>query len=550
MISVELTDPGAFRLETRLGSWFVSAANSRRLQEELEKPAFLSLEEMEQVRRLGGLCDNGAILYVPGHGRLIWLYRTINATRELYLRCDAEGQWHFGDHFRNMLADIPCRERNLDEHALLDHLLFRFPLGISTRVKGIRRLTPGEILCIDTSTREQLSRQAERSPCEPFELGIEEAVSALEENLRSAFDGSGTEDCLLFSGGVDSTLMQSFRPVGSKTLTVTIDSPEIAFETEYAKAAANLLGTDLLTIPLDEDDFLTLFEETIENLGQPIIPSFQPVFLYRAFQAPFKLFWVGDVADTLLGHPQTRRIMNPDERPRFQNKLTEPFDSPQGYGALSNTSPDIKVIRKLFGERAVSARIESRLSLVLERARVHPGKRLEEHAQLTSLVQFFCSATEAACGKRQTAALFGREIGAPFFSRDLLGLATAIPTGIRFFHGGETKPVPKILLRKRLPEYSFYSKKGGSDIPRTRFCRSGPFRDFFRYSAFPDPMPTEGKELLLNPGEEWSYLILSAAIFSTWQERVLKAERLEKVPGTRLFRLGQKCDDLSGEKRL
>ncbi|HBG14210.1 MAG TPA: hypothetical protein DDW96_02625 [Synergistaceae bacterium] len=549
MISVELTDPGAFRLETRPGSWFVSAANSRRLKAELEKPSFLSLEEKEQVRRLGGLCDNGAILYVPCHGRLMWLYRTINATRELYLRCDAEGQWHFGDHFRNMLADIPCRERSLDEHALLDHLLFRFPLGISTRVKGIRRLTPGEILCIDTSTREKLSRQAERSPCEPFELGIEEAVSALEENLRSAFDGSGTDDCLLFSGGVDSTLMQSFRPGGSKTLTMTIDSPEIAFETEYARTAAHLLETDLLIVPLDEDGYRTLSEETIANLGQPIIPGFQPVFLYRAFQAPFRLFWVGDVADTLLGHPQTRRIMNPDERPQFRNELTEPFDSPQGYGALSNTSPDIKVIRRLFGERAVSARIEARLSLVLERARIRPGKRLEEHAQLTSLVEFFCSANEAVCSKRQTAALFGREIGDPFFSRGLLGLATAIPAGIRFFHGGEAKPVPKALLRKRLPEYSFYGKKGGSDIPRTRFCLSGPFREFFQDSAFPDNMPPGGKELLLDPQKDWSYLTLSAAIFSTWQERVLKAERLEKVPCTRLFRLEQKRDYHTGGKR-
>lgn len=548
MIRVELTDPGAFRLETPLGSWFVSAANPERLRIELGKPAFLDLEEKEQVRHLGRLCDNGFLLYVPGHDGTIWLYRTINATRELYLRQDAKGQLLLGDHFRNMMADIPSRERNVEEHALLDHLLFRYPVGTSTFVQGIRRLAPGEILCIDHVSGEQVSRQAEMSPCDPLEMDIDEAVSALEGVLRSAFDGYGADDCLLFSGGVDSTLMQTFRPEGSKTLTVTIDSPEVAFETEYARVAAQFLGTDLLTIPLKEDRYRKLLEETVTVLGQPVISSFQPVFLYCAFQVPFRLFWIGDVSDTLLGHPQTRRIMNPEERPQFIDCLSEPFDSPRGYGALSNTSPDIKVIRSIFGERSVSSRIEDRLSLVLACSRIRKGSRLEEHAQLTSLVEFLCCINEGVCSKRQSAAIFGREIRDPFFSRSVLGLATAIPAGIRFFHEGETKPVPKALLRKRLPEYPFYGKKGGSDIPRTRFCQSGPFSNFFRDSTFPDTMPPEGKELLLNPERDWSYLTMSAAIFAIWQEKVLKSQRIEKVPGTRIFRLGPQNGDRTGEK--
>lgn len=116
-------------------------------------------------------------------------------------------------------------------------------------------------------------------------------------------------------------------------------------------------------------------------------------------------------------------------------------------------------------------------------------------------------------------------------------MASAIPPGKRFFHNGESKPVPKALLRKLFPEYPFYGRKGGSDVPRTRFCQAGPFRDFFRESALPDLLPSPGRPLLLDPQWDWSYMTLGAAAFSTWQEKVLKSPMLGRLPGTRVFRL-------------
>ena len=156
---------------------------------------------------------------------------------------------------------------------------------------------------------------------------------------------------------------------------------------------------------------------------------------------------------------------------------------------------------------------------------------------MDSLVQFLTRTTSTASKKRQSAAAFGSQTREPFCSRSILRIASAIPPGKRFFHNGESKPVPKALLRKLFPEYPFYGKKGGSDIPRTRFCQSGPFRDFFRESAFPDLLPPRGKELLLDPQRDWSYMTLAAAAFSTWQEKVLKAHWIERVPGTRVFSL-------------
>lgn len=547
MIRVELADPGAFRAETHRGSWFVSAANPKRVKAELERPAFLALDERDQVGRLGAVCDDGTLLYVPERGDRFWLYRTINATREFYFRRDAGGNWVLADHFRNILAGIPRPERKLAENALLDQFLFLFPLADSTLAREVRRMTPGEIRFVETATGRESSRQAEKIAPEPVDMEVDEAVTALEKALGAAFADQGQDDCTLFSGGIDSTLVHLFRPRGSAALTVTIDTPEFAFEVEYAKETARLLDAEWLHVSLCEEGYLQVFQEAVENLGQPVHPGFQPVFMFKAYQSPFRVFWIGDCSDTLFGHPQMRKIFRGEIDARRESLLAEPSDSPRGHGALSNTGPDFRVVRDLFGEKPVSGRIEARLAYVLERGAIRPGANREEHLQVDSLVELFCNTSPAICGKREAAAAFGRETREPFLSRAVLRLANSIPAGRRFFHGGESKPVPKALLRKMLPDYPFYGKKGGSDIPRTRFCQAGPFRDFFRNSALPDFLPSGCEEMLLDPQWDWSYLFLNAAAFSVWQERVLKAEKLERVSGTRVFELGKKNEYLPAE---
>lgn len=537
MITVELADPGAFHAKTPLGDWFVSAANAGRLKEELNKSSFLSLDGEKQVLRLGALADDGTLLYVPADGSPLWFYRTINATRDLYFRQGSGGTWFFADHFRNMMAGLPFPDRSLEENALIDHLLFQHPIGESTRVKDIHRLTPGELRFILPFEGVERSLQVEKISAPSFSRGMEEAVSDLERAFEELMGYSDSAECTLFSGGVDSSLVHAFRPKGSKALSARIDSPEFAFEAEYSHEAARLLGAEWSSFSISEAGYAPLFREAIESVGHPVNVNFQPVLLHVAYQAPFSLFWLADGSDTLFGHTQSRRIMNPTEKENFLGMLEEPFGSTSSLGALAEISPDIKVIRKLFGDEAVEKRVQKRLSYVLERSGVHEGSAAERQAELASLVEFLGNTMDTVSRKRQAAAVFGKEIREPFFSRRILAIATATHPLERFYREGEVKPLPKALLRKKLPEYSFYGRKGGSDIPRTRFCQSGPFRDFFRESPFPDLLSLRAKELLLDPQWDWSYMTLAAAAFSTWQEKVLKNDKLGPVPGTRVFRL-------------
>ncbi len=547
MIRVEFADPGMVHIETASGDWFIAAENAGRLESELGKPAFLALEGKDQVERLGGLADGGVLVFVPNGKSPAWFYRTINSTRELYFHQDDEGNWFFSDHFRNILASVPAGERRVEENALLDHLLFQYPAEASTRVRGVRRLAAGEILCVDTGNGKTVCRLAEKTPCVSREPGFEGAVSALEEALGSILEGSLLEECTLFSGGVDSALIQAFRPPGSKALSVLIDSPEFAFESEFAGEAARLLDAGWSHVSLKEEDYRGLFEECVEKAGQPVNLNFQPVFLYRAFQAPFKKFWLGDGSDTLFGHSQNSRILAFPGKEQFAESLAEPFDSPRGYAAIADLSPDAGVIRDLFGEEAVASRVSARLAHFIKRVSPCPGSREEQHAAMTSLVEFLGRTGEATSRKRQTATLFGREARTPFFSREILGLATSIPANRRFILEGEVKPIPKAVLRKKAPGYPFFGKKGGSDVPRTRYCQAGPFRDFFRDTILPEFLPSPGKALVENPEREWSFLTLAAASFSVWQERVLKAQTLERVPGTRVFEFRKKDGGLPGE---
>lgn len=537
MITVELADPAAFHVGTPLGNWFVSASNAGRLKQELRKTPFLSLGEKEQVSRLGALADDATLLLVPAQGNSAWFYRTINATRDLYYRRDEKGNGIIGDHFRNLLASVPAGERRPTCSALLDFLLFLFPAGKETLLEGVRHLVPGELRRLDLETGKEVSVQAETYPCEPVGMGVEEAVEALEEALRTAFADPAADECVLFSGGVDSTLALLFRPGGTAALTVGIDTPEFAFEEEFARETARLLGATWRYVALKEAEYREHFEKTIVNLGQPIHPNFQPVLMDRAFQEPFGVFWGANASDTLFGHNQTKTILDPVKRKSYEVLIAEPADSPRGYGALSNTSPDFRIVRDLFGEDAVSERIEVRFSHVLAAAKVRPGSRIEEHLQLDSQVEFLTRSNAISNAKRQAAASHGKETREPFFSRAVLRIASAIPPGVRFFHNGESKPVPKALLRKLFPGYPFFGRKGGSDIPRTRFCQEGPFRDFFRENAFPELLPPGGRKLLVDPQWDWSYFAVGAAAFSTWQEKVLKRDRIPQVPGTRVFRL-------------
>lgn len=114
----------------------------------------------------------------------------------------------------------------------------------------------------------------------------------------------------------------------------------------------------------------------------------------------------------------------------------------------------------------------------------------------------------------------------------------------RILKDGVVKHVAKSLLAKRLPGYPVYTRKGGSDVPRTRFLQEGPLKGLFLEEGLPRFWPEEHAGLLLHPRREASFLALNALGFVLWEKRVLEKTNLEPVPGTRAFRIRTREEDL------
>lgn len=111
-----------------------------------------------------------------------------------------------------------------------------------------------------------------------------------------------------------------------------------------------------------------------------------------------------------------------------------------------------------------------------------------------------------------------------------------MPLPGRIARDGVVKHIPKALLGVRLPGYPVYTRKGGSDVPRTRFLQEGPLKGVFRTVKPPRFWPQDRLEVLLEPRRETSFVALSALSYSLWQDRVLENPGLEPVPGTRRLR--------------
>ena len=173
-----------------------------------------------------------------------------------YGRQEPGGPFLFGSELK-ALAVHPQFRADIDREAVT--LLLRYnniPAPFSI-YRGISKLPPGTFLTLREGAAEPVIEEywsgaaaAEAGVADPLDLSDDEAVDALEEQLKSAIAQQMMADVPLgafLSGGVDSStvvaLMQSLssRPVK----TFTIGFHEAGFnEAEHAKAVARHLGTE------------------------------------------------------------------------------------------------------------------------------------------------------------------------------------------------------------------------------------------------------------------------------------------------------------------
>jgi asparagine synthase (glutamine-hydrolysing) len=420
--------------------------------------------------------------------------------------------------------------------------------GETTYAQGILRVGHGRTMRW-RPTALKLQRVRQESLERPPTLAFADAVDLLEQSLlgvitgvaRSAPAGAVTN---LFSGGIDSTLIQVLLPKGSRCVSFGFDTPEFAPEVDRARAAARLTASEHHIIPLREEDYLGALERFLATVGLPPhhLQSVALAELFRQIEGQKSYLLTGQLADALFGLrfsgptetlrrwgwlPQlSRRIGLPRglkparlRRAEFiSSALRQPVGSVRGLAARIACYTDFDFVEKIFGTSEVERRLQKRLDYVLELCPfLSPESRgADAHLEAGHMVDYFCD--DAVSIWRQSAMSYGGYLIAPFTDPTIVRAALAFPTRIRYRRRRESKPGLKTLLRRYLPEYDTGLPKLSTGLPIRRFLASGPLCQN-PYFTPPDFFPNPQRLGEYPPWIAWSVLTLSA-----WQKLACQSE--------------------------
>ena len=565
MPSVRLLLSGCSRAEINGGASTLFALGSWR-----ELPSSALVVELDGTN-LGATCeryviDGSAVLVFRSSGVLnVALYRGLTSSHELYYHLSLdEGRLVVADTFRGILSTVPLGERRVPEQAVVHFLLYRTPPYGSTLISSVSRVGHGQFIEFDlfesrgvalarTSTARLESATASAADANQLVSKVLATLRHVTEELQL-----GEKDFNLFSGGVDSTLLQALAGA-MRPLHYEIDSAECRTETEYATAAARMLDVGLEIVNVPESGYLSALEQVISASSLP--PShMQTVLADAAFQAACGTRCVcGAWGDSLFGFDsqrhytlvlQAERFLGPlrpalllpesSERSRVIRRLREILRlrdqlrasalDPMSLSGLFGLYTDFGMVVKLFGQSSVEERIVSRTEYVLERVSLDPTTAHGFQCELAQWVDFFSDDTIGVW--QQLAAARSCPLVYVYTASEIVRLVKSIPTAIRYVHKGRSKYLLKDALRELLPTYPISQPKNSGGLPLDRYLATGPLASALRAYPRPDFLSDRDLDAVEKAGGLMAWNIL---MFSMWDSLVRGDPNLVPMPGTRLL---------------
>ncbi|SDY17577.1 Asparagine synthase [Evansella caseinilytica] len=524
--------------------WMISGWNVLRMKRLLLKTARCS--EVIIRRQLIEAGEDATIIHIRLANscvETVWAFRSIFSQSEIYYASTANGELLICDSFRNMLSQIAVKDRAERSDSFADHLLF--PYTYETPFAGINRLGKGESLQFSKKTNRIDRKVADTFAPASGTLAVEEGIKLVDQELQAAVEeiSAGKNVVNLLSGGADSTLIHTYLPQGTPACSAGIDSPEFRFEIDYAKNAASLLGADQRLFMTKETEYLSNLEETVDALC--FIPNTLqiPLFYLLFKQTADVRFVCGTLAGELLGSKTAEQAVlaaakheRTDVERQVYEELMRPPDDINGYAlARFVVSTDLQLIKQVIGKEYAEQRLRKRWQHVMKRVN-WSGKAdpLTKHLEAGSIIAFLCDDTLS--NWRQLAYANGQTIYSPFVSSRLVQAAFSVAPQLRYAYGTATKPLIKKLLKSRLPQYDVTLPKGGSGLPRTRYCRSGPLKNIFQQYGIPPILDKSSEWILLEPAWETSHFVTAVATYAIWKERVATNPDIRMLPGTRQWK--------------
>lgn len=467
------------------------------------------------------------------------LFRSVTTSDQLYVYAGARGIT-VSDQFAWIVNQIPVAERHLSQDAVLDHFLFRTTPGEGTYLERVRRVGNGSLLSWSASAGFK-STVVDRIT-RPAYAGRSAAAGMLGHHLSQRLNQAPRGTRNLLSGGIDSSLLQSFAAGQMQAVSATIDSPEFALEQSYARAAAALFGLAHEFVEIRETEYPQHVRDVIRRTGMPP-HHLQTVLIDAAFSSESGSYVSAQFADALFGLDAAYRAwriqrfgvarmmpllrlasLMPWKRlarlgrsmRRDVGRLRLPLESPDGFGMQFAVYSDVAALRAMFGASAVNERLVRRMTYVEDR--VDPYDRAAPHfaqqLELGHWIDFFCDDSVAIW--RQCAHSRGSRLLAPFSDRAVVEAALLIRPQHRFCVDGRTKPLLKDLLLARVPSYPVRQPKGGSGLPVHRYLTTGPLRAEAEEALASDwPLPLRS---LGSAPTDW--LLWNQITLRLWEEEV------------------------------
>ncbi len=387
------------------------------------------------------------------------------------------------------LAALPWVDTSIDVVALDRYLALHFVPGDRTIFKGVRRVLPGERLCVSTqSVTSRRSFYYRLSLGEPCPSNDKELEDCLEQAVKSRLIADVPVGVFL-SGGIDSSLvaaMAARHSPGIATFSMGFLSSEHD-ERRYAEAVARHIRSKHHTFIFKQDSFEALLSEVVDALDEPLgDQATLPVYwLSREARRHVTVVLSGEGADELFGGYDYYRGWLPSEgmgwtRSDLRRLIENPVSiSPSGFPLITTKEDRTKLLgRSILSfdhwEREFMTFLDGALSSVQRAGAADLSSWLPDDL----LVKL----------DRMTMAhsLEGR---APYLDRAVVESALRLPDWDRL-KNGTNKIALRRIARHWLPADIVARSKQGFVLPMRRWLQDwlgkrGGTEAYFRGSNFP-----------------------------------------------------------------
>lgn len=444
-------------------------------------------------------------------------YRSVPSNMMLYY-WERDDIVLFSDTLRVLIAFAKPLELNQD--ALLHHLIYRNTTGSMTHYRNIKKLISGHAaLFADGALRLRQERRFADlipgkqivQPSDAFVDAFEERTSALVGAYLRAAENAARSPVMLLSGGVDSSLLTSFAqeqlPQGSgcRSATYAVHAPSFADEIEYARDASRRLDTQHDFVEVGAEDYPRLLIEATRICGQPIDHEQDPCYLAlaHAFAGQPVTFLSGSGADTLLGHGGDKHLLYvdryraipgvaplleaggrwlrgsmPDKAHGMRvvaellRRAKQPLHPqyPPNYGC---TFSNLDVILRSFDSQTIAAAMSFRMDLC---ALYWPTASITEQ---THLVELLLDMEDEEAHIVQVFRSYDLDFVEPFMDSMFAAASLELDWRVRYYHRGIPKWLPTTLLSRRTGSALAQKPKraGGFDQELFGWMREGVLRD-------------------------------------------------------------------------